>query len=143
MTEFVKNKKSCVFWKMFEMEFKFSKFSPIRSNTLFLGVSQPTKRSATQSTAYILRNLQDKQSFFKENEKKERKNVKKKSKSVKSLRHMDEFFFPTNDFSLLESCQLYLIAKYKASNCCKIEAVIQRCSAKKFLKLLPVPDLQV
>ena len=44
---------------------------------------------------------------------------------------MDEFFFPTNDFSLLESCQLYITAKYKASNCCKIGAVIQRCSVKK------------
>ena len=44
---------------------------------------------------------------------------------------MDEFFSPTNGFSLLESYQLYIIAKYKASNCCKIEAVIQRCSVKK------------
>ena len=48
--------------------------------------------------------------------------------SVKSLRNMDKCFFPTNDFSLLESCQLYIIAKYKTSNCCKIEAFIQRCS---------------
>ena len=40
------------------------------------------------------------------------------------------------DFSLLESCQLYIIAKYRASNCCKIEAVIQRCSVKVFLKIL-------
>ena len=47
------------------------------------------------------------------------------------------FFSPTNDYSLLEICQLYIIAKYKASNCCKIEAVIQRCSVKKaFLKIL-------
>ena len=38
---------------------------------------------------------------------------------------------PTNDFWLLESCQLYVIAKYKASNCCKVEAVIQRFSVKK------------
>ena len=46
-------------------------------------------------------------------------------------------FFPTNDFCLLESCQLYIIAKYKASNCCKIEEVIQRCSVKTvFLKIL-------
>ena len=71
------------------------------SKSLCLGVSEPTKRLAAQSTAY-----------------------------------MDDFF-PTNDFSLLESCQLYLIAKYKASNFCKIEAVIQRCSVKKeFLKIL-------
>ena len=40
------------------------------------------------------------------------------------------------DFSLLESCQLYIIAKYRTSNCCKIEAVIQRCSVKVFLKIL-------
>ena len=40
-------------------------------------------------------------------------------------------FFPTNDFSLLESCQLYIIVKYKASNCCNLEAGIQRCSVKK------------
>ena len=45
--------------------------------------------------------------------------------------------FPTNDFSLLENCQLYLIAKYKASNCFKIEAVIQMCSVKiDLLKIL-------
>ena len=41
------------------------------------------------------------------------------------------FFFRTNDFSLIESCQLYTIGKYKASNYCKIEAVTQRCSVKK------------
>ena len=40
-------------------------------------------------------------------------------------------FFSTNDFSLLESCQLYIAAKYKGSNCCKIKAFIQRCSVKK------------
>ena len=46
-------------------------------------------------------------------------------------------FFPINDFSLLESCQLDILAKYKASNCCKIEAVIHRWSVKKvFLKVL-------
>ena len=44
---------------------------------------------------------------------------------------MDEFCFATNGLSLLESCQLRIIAKYKASNFCKIEPVIQRCSAKK------------
>ena len=63
--------------------------------------------------------------------------MKKKTKSVTSLRFMDDFFFPTNDFSLLESCQLHIITMYKASNCCKIEAVIQKCSVKKvFLKIL-------
>ena len=46
-------------------------------------------------------------------------------------------FLSTNDFSLLESCQLYIIARYNASNCLKTEAVIQRCSGKKvFLKFL-------
>ena len=61
---------------------------------------------------------------------------KKKSKSVKSVRYMDELFCRTNDFWLLKSCYLYIIAKYEASNCCKIEATIQRCSVKKvFLKI--------
>ena len=47
-------------------------------------------------------------------------------------------FVKENDLNfLLETCQLYIIAKYKASNCCKIEAVIQRCSVKKeFLEIL-------
>ena len=32
---------------------------------------------------------------------------------------------------------MYLIAEYKASHCCKIEAAMQRCSVKKvFLKIL-------
>ena len=39
-------------------------------------------------------------------------------------------FFPTNDFSLIEGCQLYIIAHHKTSNCCKIEAAIRRCSVK-------------
>ena len=61
----------------------------------------------------------------------------KKFKSVQSFRYMDEFLSPTNDFPLHENCQLYIIAKYKASNCCKIETVIQRCSVKKvFFKIL-------
>ena len=51
--------------------------------------------------------------------------------SVKFLKYMDEFFFHTNDFPLLESGQLYMIAKYKVSNCSKIEAVIQKCSVNK------------
>ena len=50
---------------------------------------------------------------------------------------MDKFFFPTDDFSLLESCHLYIIANYKAINCCKVESVIQRFSVEKvFLKSL-------
>ena len=45
-------------------------------------------------------------------------------------------FFP-NVFSILGRCQLYIIAKHKASNCFKTEAVIQRFSGKKeFLKIL-------
>ena len=35
---------------------------------------------------------------------KQKKKKKKKSKSVKSLRYKDEFFYPTNEFSLLEIC---------------------------------------
>ena len=64
------------------------------SNALCLGVSKPTKRLA----AYALQ---------------------KKSKSVKSLKYMDEFFSLTNDFSLLESYPVYKIAKYKPATVVK------------------------
>ena len=67
------------------------------SKALCLGVSEPTKRLAAQSTAYVLCNQKGKQEFVKGNE-------IKKSKSVKSLRYTDEFFFPIVRFSLLESC---------------------------------------
>ena len=40
------------------------------SKALQLGVSEPTKRLAAQSTAYALRNRQIKQAIVKENEKK-------------------------------------------------------------------------
>ena len=107
------------------------------SKSLCLDVFQPTKRLTNKSTA------QGKPAFVKENEKKKERKRKKKSKSVKSLRYMNEFFFPTNDFSLLESCHRYINATYQPSNCCKIEAAIQGCSIKKvFLKILqknPVP----
>ena len=55
------------------------------SKALCLGVSDPTNRLAAQSTAYPLRDRQGKQAFVKENE-------KKKSKSVKYLIYMDEYF---------------------------------------------------
>ena len=46
-------------------------------------------------------------------------------------------FASTNDFWILESCQLYIIAKHEASNYFKTEVVIQRCSGKKVsLKIL-------
>ena len=56
---------------------------------------------------------------------------KRKSKFVKSLRYMMIFLY--DEFPLIESCQLYIIAKYKASSCCKIELVIKGCSVKKVL----------
>ena len=40
-----------------------------------------------------------------------KKNEKKKSKSVKSLGYMDEFFLPANDLPLFESCQQYVVSK--------------------------------
>ena len=76
-----------------------------------------TKQLAAQNIVYALRN----------------------SKSVKLLRYMNQFFFLDCDFSLLESCLLYINAKYKASYCFKIKAVIQRCSVKKLLlKILQI-----
>ena len=44
-------------------------------------------------------------------------------------------FSPTNDFSLHESCQIYKITQYKASNCCKIEAAIIGVLEKKCYNL--------
>ena len=45
--------------------------------------------------------------------------------------------FPANDLSLLESCQPYIIAKYKASNCCKQTSIHSQVFCKKaFLKIL-------
>ena len=63
---------------------------------------------------------------------KKKKKMKKRNLSnrVKSLRCID-YFSPTNTFSLLESSQPHIIAKYKAKNCCKMEAVIQVGSVKK------------
>ena len=51
---------------VFEMKFKFPKLS----KSLCIGVSEPTKRLAAQSTAYALRNQHSKQAFVKENVKK-------------------------------------------------------------------------
>ena len=69
ITESVKIKKLSVSWKMFEIEFKFSKFLSIRSKALCLGISEQTKRLAAHSIAYPLSNRQGKQEFVKENEK--------------------------------------------------------------------------
>ena len=44
MTESVKTKKSFLSWKMFDLEFKFSKFLSIRSKEFYLGVSEQTKQ---------------------------------------------------------------------------------------------------
>ena len=57
MTESIKTNR--VFLRqMFQMEFKFIKFSLIRSKALGLGISERTKRLAAQSTAYALLNQQ-------------------------------------------------------------------------------------
>ena len=69
MTESFKTWKSCVSWKIFEMEFKFSRLSSIRSKASCLGFSEPTKRLAAQFTPYVLRNRQGKHTSLKENEK--------------------------------------------------------------------------
>ena len=44
ITGSVKTKKWCVSWKMFEMEFKFSKL--VKTKALCLGVSEPVRRLA-------------------------------------------------------------------------------------------------
>ena len=104
---------------MFDLESKFLKLvkiivfkgSPSQQNDWLLR-GQHTLCATDKVNRHLSKKIQ-----------KTKKNEKKRSKSVKSLRYMDGFFFPTN-----ESYQLYIIAKYEASNCCKIEAAIQRCS---------------
>ena len=68
MTESVKTKKLCVSGNCSKWNLNFQKFSSIRSNALYLGVSKQTKWLAAMSTAYVLRNRQGKQAFLKENE---------------------------------------------------------------------------
>ena len=54
------------------------------SKSLCLGVSEPTKQFAAQSTTYVMRNRQSKEPFAKKKKKrKEKKNEKKKSKFAK------------------------------------------------------------
>ena len=103
------------------------------SKALCLGVSEPTNRFTAQSAAYVLRNRRNLW-------KKMKKNICVKEIWIcKILEIYRWIFFPTNDFLLLESCQLYISAKYKASNCFKIEAIIQRCLAK-FTEIHPAPE---
>ena len=111
---------------MFEMEFKFSEldksivFRCLRANrAVDISNAQHTFCVTNKVNRPLSRKMKKKK------KKKARKiPVQKKSKSVNSLKYMDELF-STNDVLLLESCQLYIIRKYKATNCCKIEAVIQ------------------
>ena len=89
--------------------------------------------SPSQQNSCLLRiqqtiwNWQGKQTFVKENDK------KKKKINIYICWDIWMNFLPTNAFSLLKSCQLYVTAKYKASSCCKIEAVIQMYSVKSLL----------
>ena len=92
---------------------------------IFKGVSEPTKRLAAQGTAYALCNQQSKQAFVKEN----KKNIFVKEILIcKILEIYGRIFFPLMSFCYLKvASYIYHItnvAKYKASNCCKIEAVI-------------------
>ena len=64
MTESVKTKTSSASSEMSEMEFKFSKFSLISSKALCLGVCEPTKRFAAQSTASFCHTDKKKNIYF-------------------------------------------------------------------------------
>ena len=69
-----------------------------------MGFSKPAALLAAQSEKQALHHSLGKQAFVKENEKK----TSVLMKSVKSLRYADKF--------LLESYQLHIITKYKASS---------------------------
>ena len=104
---------------MSEMEFEFSKFLATRSKSLCLGVFEPTKWLAAQGTVRVLRHRLCKQVFVKENEK--NISIKEACKILETVN-----FFPANDYLLLESCQLYVIAMYKASDC-RLDQICQTC----------------
>ena len=78
---------------------------------------------ATRSTASNFRNRQGKHAFV----------CAKEIQIIEILEIYLWSFFLTNHFSLLESYQLHIIAKYKARNCYKIEAAFQRYSLKKII----------
>ena len=118
----VKTKVSRFSWKMFEVKFKFSKL--VKSTEFRCLRANKTLGYSEYSICFAQEKMKKEISLY------------KKSKSVKSLKYMDEVFFPTNDFSRLESCQLYMIAKYKPSNCCKVEVVIQRCFVKNVFLMI-------
>ena len=116
---------------MFEIEFKYSKLGP--KHCVYVSLSQQNGwLLRVQVTIFVTGKLNTHLS------KKMRTSIcVKKIHIIKFFEIYGWFFFPTKDFSRLESCQLHIIAKYKASNCCKMEAVIQRYSLKKmFLKIL-------
>ena len=92
--------KNRVSWKMFEMEFKFSKLV----KSIVFSVSEPKNGWPLNVTDKVNMPL-----------------LKKMKKICKILEKYGWIFLPTNDFSLLQSCQLCIITKHKASNCCKIE----------------------
>ena len=104
-------KKSCVSWKMFETEFKFSK---LFKTIVFRGLRVNQTLCVADK---VIRQL-----------------AKKMGEKMKKKR-MNFFprLHPTNDLSLLESSQLHIIAKYKASKCCKIEVIIRSGYVKKVL----------
>ena len=81
------------------------------SKALWSGIFEQTKRLAVQSVAYALLNRQGKQVFVRENEK---FICVKELWICKILEIYGWIFFPTKDFSQLESCQLYIISKYKS-----------------------------
>ena len=96
---------------MFEMEFKFSKISSMRSKAfMYVYVSlNEIAWLAAQTTPYTLCHRLSKQAFVEGNGK-----TSVQKKSVKSLRYTDEFLLSTSDQYL--KVVSYIIARYKASN---------------------------
>ena len=98
----VKTKKSCVSWEMFKMEFKFSKlikssvFQYLWANKT-IGCSEYSVRFAKEK---MIKNICVKEIYI-----------------CKILEIYGWFFFPTNDFSLLESCFNFKTFKLKLKVC--------------------------
>ena len=98
-------------------------FLLVRLKALCLSFSEPSKWVAGQIIAYALHHQQGKQAFVKEN--------KKPNNCVKEICKILEIngsmLFSTNDYSLLESFQSYIIVMYKASHCSRINQICQAC----------------
>ena len=105
----------CVSWKIFMIEFKFSKISSMRSKTdICVSENRQHGWAIRPHHTFCVTDKWTDECRLKGNG----KNICVK-KYVKSLKSTNELFI-VNQWILFESCVLYIIARYKVSNFIKI-----------------------